>query len=157
MAVGLKRLLWCLPIPLVINDEFWTLARVKDDSMQPDLNPNFPGSSGLEDDIVMVKRTVESTNYHNLKGKVVMMRNPENPSRKIFRRLEAVQGDWVRVNEYSRRYVGQGQGWVTSSKTERDSRDFGMVMSRQVPLGLIVGEVTHIVWPPRRFQSLNKA
>eukprot|EP00359_Climacostomum_virens_P009854 CAMPEP_0204903426 /NCGR_PEP_ID=MMETSP1397-20131031/4247_1 /ASSEMBLY_ACC=CAM_ASM_000891 /TAXON_ID=49980 /ORGANISM="Climacostomum Climacostomum virens, Strain Stock W-24" /LENGTH=141 /DNA_ID=CAMNT_0052072057 /DNA_START=99 /DNA_END=521 /DNA_ORIENTATION=- len=141
MATILKKLLYALPIPLVIHEDFLTLARVRDDSMQPTLNPSFPNTSGFEDDIVLVKRVSDSTDFEQLKGKIVLIRSNQDPSQKLFRRLEGVQGNFVKTSEFSRRFIPSGQCWVLSSGTASDSRDFG-----PVPLGLILGEVTHIVW-----------
>jgi inner membrane protease subunit 2 len=151
----LKKLLWALPVPLVISNEFWTFVPVKDDSMQPHLNPDFPCSSGFEDDIVLVRRTGESADFKAMKGKIVLLRSPTHPAQLIFRKLEAVQGDWVSINTDSRRFIRQGQGWVLSSKGAADSREFDTVKAKQIPLGLILGEVTHVVWPPCRYQSLE--
>jgi inner membrane protease subunit 2 len=99
----------------------------------------------------------------------------------MVKRLIALQGDWVTVpGTYEILQVPKGHCWVEGDNGEisLDSKSFGPVSAltkpwiaelagecmihwlliwyesvcvMQIPLGLMKGRVTHVVWPPSRF------
>eukprot|EP00850_Spirogloea_muscicola_P015388 SM000117S25508 [mRNA] locus=s117:199314:200425:+ [translate_table: standard] len=76
----------------------------------------------LADRVVLEKLSVRRCAFR--RGDVVVLRSPEERGALLVKRLIALPGDWVTVP--------------------------GSFDVAQVPLALIEGRVTHIVWPPQR-------
>ncbi|KAI3931395.1 hypothetical protein MKX01_040312 [Papaver californicum] len=63
-------------------------------------------------------------------------------------------GDWIHIpNSYDTIGIPDGYCWVEgdNSASTLDSRSFGLI-----PLGLLQGRATHIVWPPQRVGKEQK-
>ncbi|GBG72033.1 hypothetical protein CBR_g10968 [Chara braunii] len=74
--------------------------------------------------------------------------SPEEPKVCLVKRLIALQGDWVSVpGTYDITQVPKGHCWVEGDNpmVSSDSKAFG-----PVPLALLEGRVTHVIWPPTR-------
>uniref|UniRef100_A0A2P2J7I6 Mitochondrial inner membrane protease subunit 2 n=1 Tax=Rhizophora mucronata TaxID=61149 RepID=A0A2P2J7I6_RHIMU len=80
--------------------------------------------------------------------------SPINHKEKYVKRIIGLPGDWIGT-PYSHDVVKipQGHCWVEGDDPSfsMDSRSFG-----PIPLGLINGRVTHIVWPPRRVGKVDR-
>lgn len=139
-----------VPIGWVVSDEFYTIKRVKGASMHPTLNPQFPQSSFLEDDYVLVKRVPDTTNWNHLKDKLVLVKDPFHPTHTQIRRLKALQGEWC-PHKQGFIFVQSGHAWLDCDNPQEQVNDFEM---NSVPLALIKGEVVGVVWPIERF-NLN--
>ncbi|KAF8397302.1 hypothetical protein HHK36_016215 [Tetracentron sinense] len=80
--------------------------------------------------------------------------SPSNHREKHIKRLIALPGDWIRTpNSYDTLKIPEGHCWVEgdNSASSLDSRSFG-----PIPLGLMCGRVTHIVWPPQRIGEVER-
>lgn len=149
----LRRLKWLLaaiPIPWAFSDEFYTVrrlytGRVQGSEAQPVLNPQFPLiSSWLEDDYVLIKRVGESGGAKTLKGRWVLLRDPADRRKTVLQRLQAVEGDWVTRSQFFRSMVPAGHGYVGEGEK-----------GANVPLALIEGVATQVIWPPGRRMVLE--
>ncbi|KAJ0610820.1 putative signal peptidase I [Helianthus annuus] len=63
-----------------------------------------------------------------------------------------MEGDYIsNVNGATR--VPEGHCWVEgdNSAFSSDSRTYG-----PIPLGLIRGRVTHVIWPPQRMKKVDR-
>ena len=117
--------------------------------MSPFLRPaGFPFS-----DRVMYKNFIG--NHENLKSSIVAMRNPFEPKQILYRRIIAVEGEWVqRMDDGGIIKVPNGHVWVecvNSKERKHDSlTDFGPLTKK-----LIIGKVMYTVWPIWRFTSMT--
>ena len=138
-----------LPIYITVNDYVFCIARVEGTSMQPTLNPKLQKQS----DVVILDRW--NTNYDSIKrGDIVALTSPSNQNVSFIKRVIGLEGDVVETPRYRHSYVyiPRGHCWVEgdNSRSSLDSNSFG-----PVSLGLVKGRATHIVWPPKRWQSLE--
>ncbi|XP_040246591.1 uncharacterized protein [Aegilops tauschii subsp. strangulata] len=79
---------------------------------------------------------------------------PVDHQRKAIKRVIGLPGDWISVPETKEiRKIPEGHCWVEgdNGSVSRDSRTYG-----PVPLGLVQGRVTHVVWPPRKIGRVDK-
>ncbi|KAJ1941474.1 hypothetical protein EC988_006748, partial [Linderina pennispora] len=118
-------------------------------SMQPALNPD---SNRLWRDVVLVDKMVRGQmSYQRLRrGDVVTFYSPFNPDLLLVKRIIAMPHDCVvplgRENSFVR--VPKGHCWVEGDESfhSGDSNSFG-----PIPLALVKGKATRVVWPPQRF------
>ncbi|KAM3278457.1 hypothetical protein ACQJBY_045992 [Aegilops geniculata] len=85
---------------------------------------------------------------------VCVCRSPVDHQRKTIKRLIGLPGDWVSLPEKEEvRKIPEGHCWVEGDNggVSRDSRAYG-----PVPLGLVQGRVTHVVWPPSKMGRVDK-
>ncbi|XP_037441954.1 mitochondrial inner membrane protease subunit 2-like [Triticum dicoccoides] len=85
---------------------------------------------------------------------VPVCRSPVDHRRKTVERLIGLPGDWVGLPEKEEvRKIPEGHCWVEggNGSVSRDSRAYG-----PVPLGLVQGRVTHVVWPPSKMGRVHK-
>ncbi|EES10418.2 hypothetical protein SORBI_3006G016800, partial [Sorghum bicolor] len=88
------------------------------------------------------------------RGDVVVFRSPTYHRRRSVQRLIALPGDWIQIPEKREiRQVPDGHCWVEGDNAGHswDSRHYG-----PVPLGLMEGRITHIIWPPDRIQRVDR-
>ncbi|KAK3102950.1 hypothetical protein FSP39_015223 [Pinctada imbricata] len=99
-------------------------------------------------------RRLEKRAGGRYKGWVGGERSPVNADKTLVKRIVGLEGDTVRAVNYNPKRVKQefnkipiGHCWVEGDnrKHSLDSNDFG-----PIPIGLIVGKATHIVWPFNR-------
>ncbi|OVA09129.1 Peptidase S26A [Macleaya cordata] len=141
-------------IALTISDRYASIAPVRGLSMHPTFNPRKGTSMGsLMDDCVLVdKFCLEKYKFSH--GDVVVFRSPSNHKEKHIKRLIAMPGDWIRIpHSYDTVKIPEGHCWVEgdNSSSSLDSRSFG-----PIPLGLLQGKATYIVWPPQRVGQVEK-
>jgi len=120
---------------------------VNGSSMQPVLNP------GPERDFVFVKRW-DAKRFEFQRGEIVCLTSPRNPKQVLIKRIIGLEGDIVRTINYRESFVRipQGHCWVEGEnhKVSLDSNRYG-----PVPIGLIIGKASHIVWPLKRWSQLD--
>ena len=145
-----------------------SVGAITGQSMSPTLNP-VPGDK----DLVILNKYASYHFWYNI-GDVVMLISPNDPNLIICKRILALPGDIVSVddpikldnNQKSKKIrirIPPSHVWVEGDKSvldaqasnaghgfirpsSRDSRDFG-----PVPIGLITARVDMILWPPNRF------
>ncbi|CAJ0844689.1 3138_t:CDS:2 [Entrophospora sp. SA101] len=136
-----------IPVISFFIDHGFGLASVNGLSMQPTFNPD---SNKLRRDVVILNRWATIAHQYS-RGDVVALYSPEDPDKKLIKRIIALEGDTVfTLPPHAKRLVRipDGYCWVEGDEKfhSKDSNTFG-----PVPLGLIHSKVTHIVWPLSRF------
>ncbi|KAL1819449.1 hypothetical protein ACET3Z_014318 [Daucus carota] len=123
-------------------------------SMSPTFNPHCSTSlEGSTDDRVLVEKFCLQKYEFSL-GDVIVFCSPNDYKEKCVKRITALPGDWV-SSPFSNDVVKipDGHCWVEgdNSASSLDSRSIG-----PVPLGLIKGRATHIIWPPQRVGKVEQ-
>lgn len=140
---------WFTPIFVTVNDLVAGPASVHGRSMQPTLNP----SGSASQDVVLVDK-LSIRMYRYSRGDVVLFRSPASPDTILIKRLLALEGDWVALpDRVDIEKIPQGHCWLEgdNANLSEDSRSkYGAV-----PLALIEGRVTHVLWPPSRMSSVS--
>ncbi|CAA7394681.1 unnamed protein product [Spirodela intermedia] len=141
-------------IGLTISDRWFSFSPVKGFSMLPTLVP-FTESSlrSLGGDVLLVEKLCLDM-YKFSNGDVIILKSPTDHKQMLVKRLIALPGDWIR-DPASRDIIKipEGHCWVEgdNSAASFDSRAFG-----SVPLGLVKGRVTHVIWPPQRVGKIER-
>ncbi|XP_072154174.1 mitochondrial inner membrane protease subunit 2 [Bemisia tabaci] len=142
-----KTLLLGIPIGVTLLDSVGYIARVDGISMQPALNPDL-----VTDYVFLSSWAVRFNNIS--RGEVVTVISPRNPKQKIIKRIVGLEGDLIKTRGFKKPVVRvpDGHCWVEGDHVGHsvDSNTFG-----PVSLGLVTAKATHIVWPPRRWQSVE--
>ncbi|XP_047083593.1 mitochondrial inner membrane protease subunit 2-like, partial [Lolium rigidum] len=91
---------------------------------------------------------------HGAPQPLVIFKCPSDHKKDFVKRLIALPGEWIRIpvsQEIIK--VPAGHCWVEGDNAARswDSRSFG-----PIPLGLIKGRVTHIIWPPSKMGRVER-
>ncbi|KAJ8747210.1 hypothetical protein K2173_008443 [Erythroxylum novogranatense] len=134
-------------VGITVRDRFGSIVPVRGNSMSPTFNPR---TNTYGDDYVLVEKfCLEKYKFSH--GDVVVFCNHNE---KYIKRIIGLPGDWV-ATPYSSDVikVPVGHCWVEGDNpsSSMDSRSFG-----PIPLGLINGRVTHIVWPPQRIGEIER-
>lgn len=161
-------------VTLFLASEVGTVAKVEGNSMQPSFNPrcghrnedlrNIQSMSRgelkrelltrLRQDRVVLDKVSAGGDRSKLRvGDVVILTSPKNPSGTLIKRIAALPGDTIRINDTGDiELIDEGHCWVTgdNQQSSYDSNNFG-----QVPLGLIRGRVLFIIWPPNRIGKVS--
>jgi len=141
-------------IGLTISDRYASIVAVQGRSMQPTLNPGSKNRFGsFEGDFVLLEKFCLQ-NYKFSHGDVIVFRSPYERNEWHVKRLIALPGDWISVpGTYEIVKIPEGHCWVEGDNavSSLDSRSFG-----PVPLGLVQGRVTHVIWPPERVGAIEK-
>ncbi|KAJ7949961.1 putative Mitochondrial inner membrane protease subunit [Quillaja saponaria] len=154
--MGSQRFLWDVAkksltlglITLTVADRYGSVVPVRGSSMSPTFNPRTSSLIGsISDDYVLVEKfCLEKYKFSH--GDVVVFRSPLNHKEKHIKRIIALPGEWFGTrHSYDVVKVPEGHCWVEGDNpaSSMDSRSMG-----PIPLGLIQGRVTHVVWPPQR-------
>ncbi|XP_042516871.1 mitochondrial inner membrane protease subunit 2-like isoform X1 [Macadamia integrifolia] len=141
-------------IALTISDRYASVVSVQGLSMHPTFNPGTTAFLGsLTGDYVLVEKfCLEKYKFSH--GDVIVFRSLINHKEKHMKRIIALPGDWIRIpHSYDALKIPEGQCWVEgdNSDSSLDSRSFG-----PIPLGLVEGRVTHIIWPPQRVGEVER-
>ncbi|WCJ28073.1 Mitochondrial inner membrane protease subunit 1 [Euphorbia peplus] len=157
--MGSSNFLWsftkkCFTVGIVtitISDRYASVVPVRQSSMSPTLNPRTSTASKSFDDRVLVEKFCLAK-YKFSHGDIVVFCSPQNHKEKCIKRIIGLPGDWIANQSGDVEQVPEGRCWVEGDNllTSMDSRHFG-----PVPLGLIKGRVTHIVWPPSRIGKVQ--
>ncbi|KAL6146185.1 PREDICTED: mitochondrial inner membrane protease subunit 2 [Fragaria vesca subsp. vesca] len=158
-----RKVLWNFPnklftvgvVGLCISDSVASVAPVRGSSMSPTLNPAKTNLMGIStDDYVLLEKLC--LNHYKFKhGDIVVFCSPSNHKERHIKRITGLPGDWIgNRKSYDVVKVPEGHCWVEgdNSSSSMDSRTFGTI-----PLGLIQGKVTHIVWPPQRIGAVQRS
>ncbi|OWM81723.1 hypothetical protein CDL15_Pgr007761 [Punica granatum] len=171
----------CVTIGLIgvtVKDRYVSIAAVRGGSMSPSLNPVTDEVSGSRvstfDDYVLVEKFCLGR-YRFSHGDVVIFtafavhsslstlmnanygalsRSPTNHKERHIKRIIGLPGDWVGISHIDDvMRVPEGHCWVEGDNllSSLDSRSLG-----PIPLGLIRGRVTHVVWPPSRIGRVKR-
>lgn len=139
-----------LAIGVTISDRYVTLVSVTGESM----HPTFTAASNVfRGDFILAERTCLQ-DYKFSHGDVVLFRCPSNHKDLFVKRLIALPGEWMQLPGSSEAVkIPEGHCWVEGDNSARswDSRAFG-----PIPLGLVSGRVTHIIWPPSKIGKLER-
>ncbi|KAL6653139.1 hypothetical protein ACP70R_012064 [Stipagrostis hirtigluma subsp. patula] len=133
-------------VGVTIADRYASVVTVSGASMDPTFDPE-PGNRTLVEKLCLYR-------YDFSRGDVVVFRSPTDHRELMVKRLIALPGDWIQVPEKQEiRQIPEGHCWVEGDNAAAswDSRSFG-----PVPLGLMHGRATHIVWPPHRIGRLDR-
>ncbi|KAK9206097.1 hypothetical protein WN943_016369 [Citrus x changshan-huyou] len=164
-------------IGLTISDRYASIVPVRGSSMSPTFNPttdSFMGSLS-DDHVLMEKFCLQKYKFSH--GDVVVfwitsltstggrcqflamgnekpINSPSNHKEKHVKRIIGLPGDWIgtpMTNDVVK--VPNGHCWVEGDNpsSSLDSRSFG-----PIPLGLVKGRVTHILWPPQRVRHVER-
>lgn len=91
--------------------------------------------------------------YKPKSGDIVSLYSPIDPKKRLVKRVIAVEGEVIRTQRYKLHLVKipKGHCWVEGDnfRNSQDSNSFG-----PVSVGLVCGQVTHILWPPKRWKHL---
>ena len=116
----------------------------------PSMLPTFNASG----DIVLLERF--SPRMAKLsRGDVVVARSPTNAKQTVCKRIKAVEGDQVTVNNLFKDKlitVPKGYLWLEGDNPNNstDSRHYG-----PIPAALVTGRVFAKVWPPEEARWVN--
>ncbi|XP_004511438.1 uncharacterized protein [Cicer arietinum] len=106
----------------------------------------------VRDDYVLVEKLCLQK-YKFSHGDVVIFRSPLDYKETHIKRIIALPGEWF-VNRQSHDVlkIPEGHCWVEGDNvvSSSDSKSYG-----PIPLGLIRGRVTHVVWPPQRIGAVK--
>ncbi|XP_019161226.1 PREDICTED: mitochondrial inner membrane protease subunit 2-like [Ipomoea nil] len=139
-------------IAITISDRYANVVSLKGVSMAPTFNPH--GDGLLTRDRVLMEKLCLGK-YEFSQGDVVVFRSPSNHQEKHLKRITALPGDWIGTpHSYDAVIIPEGHCWVEgdNAASSFDSRSYG-----PIPLGLICGRVTHIIWPPQRIGTVERS
>eukprot|EP00245_Coleochaete_scutata_P007671 TRINITY_DN2321_c0_g1_i3.p1 TRINITY_DN2321_c0_g1~~TRINITY_DN2321_c0_g1_i3.p1 ORF type:complete len:168 (+),score=15.32 TRINITY_DN2321_c0_g1_i3:98-601(+) len=145
----IKRSAGLVPVVILFNDGVASMSKVEGRSMQPTLNPQ---GYAMEDFVLLDKLTMRYMDYS--RGDVVILRAPDEPKQCLVKRLIAMEGDWITVpGTFDVKQVPKGHCWVEGDNLQLscDSKQFG-----PVPIALLEGRVSHVIWPPTRIGPVEK-
>ncbi|KAB5519997.1 hypothetical protein DKX38_024316 [Salix brachista] len=79
--------------------------------------------------------------------------SPSDHKQKLIKRIIGLPGDWIGTPQNDVIKIPEGHCWVEGDNpvSSMDSRTFG-----PIPLGLVHGRATTIVWPPQRICQVEK-
>ncbi|KAG4936857.1 hypothetical protein JHK84_050965 [Glycine max] len=140
-------------VTVTVTDHFVTVIPVRGGSMSPTFNPKAGSHMGdVFDDYVLVEKFC-LRNYKFSHGDVVVFRSPLNHKETHVKRIAALPGEWFGTHHNNDVIqIPLGHCWVEGDNTASslDSNSFG-----PIPLALIRGRVTHVVWPPQRIGAVK--
>ncbi|KAL4226533.1 hypothetical protein ACF0H5_014518 [Mactra antiquata] len=146
----IKTGLIVVAVETTFTDRVACLAEVSGSSMQPSLNPE--DNKGRKDWILQNRMAVADYVVH--RGDIVTFTMPSDAKSCAIKRVIGVEGDIVRKRKYVNQAVviPAGHIWVEgdNGRNSLDSNSFG-----PLPLSLVTSKVTHVIWPPDRWQKLS--
>ncbi|CAG7833711.1 unnamed protein product, partial [Allacma fusca] len=152
LKIVFKTLLFGVPVGITFIDAVGYVAKVQGHSMQPVLNPRHNSS----DYVFLNNWPVTSNSFDKIsRGDIVSLISPKDPQQRLIKRVIGLGGDIVETHGYESSYVRipEGHCWVEGDHrgNSLDSNSFG-----PIAVGLIKSRATCIVWPPARWQFLNR-
>ncbi|KAK6580672.1 hypothetical protein PZA11_006908 [Diplocarpon coronariae] len=142
-----------LPAVIFLNDHIGDVTWISGESMYPFLNTGY--NEGLKKDFCWTSKLGPTSNLQ--RGMIVSFYSPFHPETLVVKRIIAMEGDTV----YTRApcpvptvQVPRNHVWVegdnrAANKT-LDSNTYGAI-----PINLIQGKITHILWPWRSFGRIR--
>ncbi len=150
----LASTLGLLPVAVAFNDLVASVMFVDGRSMQPTLNPGHTGLPGASRDLVLVAKWPIKVWKQFIKGDVVVLHSPVDPGHKVIKRLTGTEREWrTRRMGVRQEPIPEGFVWLTGDNPlySEDSTIYG-----PVPLALIEGRVSYMLWPPSRMGPVSK-
>ncbi|XP_061366179.1 uncharacterized protein LOC133309426 [Gastrolobium bilobum] len=140
-------------VTLTVSDRYASVVPVRGASMSPTFNPKT-GSlmRDFSDDYVLVEK-ICLQEYKFSHGDVVVFCSPLNHKERHIKRIVALPGEWFGTrHNHDVLKIPEGHCWVEgdNAATSEDSNSFG-----PIPLGLVRGRVTHVVWPLQRIGAVK--
>ncbi|XP_071691683.1 uncharacterized protein [Rutidosis leptorrhynchoides] len=155
--MGTRTIIWnffkkAVPAALVgitVTDRYGGVCRIRGSSMSPTLNPSL---GSFTDDFAFLEKFCLDK-YKFAHGDVVVFSDPTDFKKRGVKRIVAMEGEYISNMNGSAIKVPDGHCWVEgdNSAFSVDSRSYG-----PIPLGLILGRATHIVWPPHRMSKIDR-
>nr|AFK44255.1 unknown [Lotus japonicus] len=140
-------------ISVTVSDRYMTVVPVRGGSMSPTFNPKTHSlMGGVSDDCVFVEKFCLQK-YKFSHGDVMVFRSPLNHKETHIKRIIALPGEWIGAHHnYDVLKIPEGHCWVEgdNAASSLGSKSFG-----PIPLALIRGRVTHVVWPPQRIGAVK--
>eukprot|EP00501_MAST-03F_sp_TOSAG23-6_P000170 GSMAST32.ASY1.ANO1.173.1 assembled CDS len=144
---------WIFPIALTIRDKVGYPVFVDGSSMSPTLNP-----VGKWSNFVWMNSSYSARDC--ARGHIVILDRPRGRigfrNSFVIKRIVALEKDFVTPKNGPNTgrcfRIPAGHCWIEgdNSKSSTDSRNY-----QSVPLGLIKGRATHIIWPPSQWSKLS--
>ncbi|XP_069112850.1 mitochondrial inner membrane protease subunit 2-like [Argopecten irradians] len=146
MKIVVGTVTFVVPATVTFLNTIAYVAEVRGNSMEPCLNPSF---SKYSDYVCLNKWKVRGYSFE--RGEIVSLLSPTDKGVKLIKRIVALEGDSIWTRDKKKRVkIPRGHIWVEGDyRTSLDSNSFG-----PVPLALVNGRATRIVWPPNRWQKL---
>ncbi|XP_078167626.1 peptidase S24/S26A/S26B/S26C family protein [Carex rostrata] len=141
-------------IGLAISDRYASVVPVHGNSMHPTFKECPTTFSGLLSGDLALSEKACLGRYEFSHGDVVVFRSLHDHRRNVVKRIIGLPGDWIRVPDKAEILkVPVGHCWVEGDNLDvsLDSRSYG-----PIPLGLIRGRVTHVIWPPHRIRQVER-
>ncbi|CAD7697356.1 unnamed protein product [Ostreobium quekettii] len=142
----LRRLLLWGPLALSLKNWVLDVAPVSGLCLRPVSRPDVVAES----EWVLVQKYGVRVLGRFRRGDVVYLRSLEDPTRHWVRRLAGIEGDWVSDHGHIRK-VPQGHCWLDGSSV----KGVHSYADCAVPLALLEGRVSHIIWPPSRMGEVE--
>ena len=168
---NIESILWAVALALVIRTFIVAPFKIPSGSMRPTL---------IEGDRILVSKFIYRFR-EPVRGEVIVFRFPENPKRPFIKRLVAIGGDRVEIQdghvlvngevlnppvEGSAYYYNQGQYGQEGGVTEVPEDSYFVLGDNSssshdsrfwgfVPKPLLIGRAFCIFWPPRRIGALK--
>lgn len=156
--MGIKVLTFVVPVTVTFLDEVGHVSKVVGVSMQPILNPKCDVH---KNDYVYLRKWGLRTSmfywgepheFH--RGEIVTFTSPSNPKERHIKRIIALEGDAVRLKKDRETCIKipENHCWVEGENSTQslDSNTLG-----PISMSLINSTVTHVIWPPSRWQKLD--
>ncbi|KAI0539630.1 mitochondrial inner membrane protease subunit 2 [Xylaria digitata] len=143
---GYYMFMFATSIPLVVsfNTFVLELAWIRGASMYPFLNSEKDQTT-REDVVVNFKYNAQ---YGLQRGMIVTFWNPFRPEAMTVKRIVGLPGDVIQARDLRMVPIPPGHVWVEGDGGERDSLDSNIY--GPISIRLIIGKVTHLVWPLHR-------
>jgi len=123
-----------VPVMYTIDNAIVSVAQITGKSMLPTLAP--------EEDMVLIQKLA----FKPHRGDVVVLKDPRRAEGAVLKRLIALEGDVVEVEEGpgGLQHIPQGYCWVEGDNHDAsiDSRVYG-----PIPMGMLLGKVSWVIWP----------
>eukprot|EP00295_Goniomonas_pacifica_P039609 CAMPEP_0176000152 /NCGR_PEP_ID=MMETSP0108-20121206/57665_1 /TAXON_ID=195067 ORGANISM="Goniomonas pacifica, Strain CCMP1869" /NCGR_SAMPLE_ID=MMETSP0108 /ASSEMBLY_ACC=CAM_ASM_000204 /LENGTH=174 /DNA_ID=CAMNT_0017332627 /DNA_START=1 /DNA_END=526 /DNA_ORIENTATION=+ len=155
MAIWATRAFFAVPVAVAFGDLVATVKTVEQEDMAPYLE---------KDDKVLVLRP-KALRYKQHEAilrsfddqtilNLTVLRRPDDHHFTSFRRVVALEGDWIRNRQQFVKLVPQGHAWLEADGQRTNVMEQEEVASGHVPIGLLEGHVACVLWPPNRFGTV---
>lgn len=145
-AVVRQLFLWG-PLALSVKNWVVDITTVSGLCLQPRSRPD----AVADRDWVLVQKYSVRVLGRFRRGDVVYLRSPDDPNCHWVRRLIGIEGDWVSEQGEIRK-VPQGHCWLEGSGLKAVQ---STTSDCAVPLALLEGRVSHIIWPLSRMGEVE--
>ncbi|KAI0021047.1 mitochondrial inner membrane protease subunit-like protein [Xylariomycetidae sp. FL0641] len=136
-----------LPVIISFNDYVGEVTWIEGNSMYPFFNAE-KNETTRQDIVLNFKYNAQ---YGLRRGMIVTLWHPYDPEKTAVKRVIGLPGDVVRTRDpypVPTVRIPPGHVWVEGDGGPRESRDSNTY--GPVSTGLIIGKVTHILWPWHR-------